>query len=114
MSAAALLFWCMAAAKVLLSAPVQIRAAQSRMPQHLRLASSQRKDDWLAMVIMVLALLLDPYPLSGWAYLQMREAMAQVLNATPNFAGWMYLIGTITLTWLVQRTLKRLGALRHR
>jgi hypothetical protein len=114
MSAAALLFWCVAAAKVLLSAPIQIRAAQARTPERLREARGQRKDDWLAMVVMVLALLSDSYPLTGWAYLQIREAMGQPSGQTPNLAGWVYLVGTATLAWLVQRSLRRLGTPSHR
>ena len=110
-SAAALLFWSLAALKVVLSAPLQVRAARTRTVESLRLAHSQRKDDWLAMGLMVAALLADEYPLTGWAYLRIRDAMEQGLGQAPHLAGWVYLLGTCALAWLVQRTCVRLGLL---
>ena len=99
---------------MLLSAPIQIRAAQARTPERLREARSQRKDDWLAMVVMVLALLSDSYPLTGWAYLQIREAMGQQAGQTTDLAGWIHVVGAVTLAWLVQRSVRRLGTPSHR
>jgi hypothetical protein len=104
MSAAALLFWGLAAAKVLLSAPLQIRAAQARTPEGLHLARGQRKDDWLAMGAMLAVLLVDAHALGG----------DPPFGPAPELAGGVYLVGTVTLAWLVQRTWQRLRRLGRR
>jgi hypothetical protein len=114
MSAAASFFWVVAATKVLLSVPIQIGAARKRTPERLKMALGQRKDDWLAMAVMVVALVCDEYPLTGWMYLKIKSAMYELFGVTPNVAGWTYLFGTVLLAWLVQRTMLRLRCIQSR
>lgn len=108
MSPAAALFWVLAGASVFVSMRVQIRAARIRTPAAVRHATSQRKDDKLALVVMLAVISCDETSLLGWLYLKARAVVVDTLGYMPNVAGVVYLLGTVTIAWLVRRSMQRL------
>jgi hypothetical protein len=91
MTWAAIFFWMVTGLKVMLSFPIQVRAAQIRSPENLSLAKSQRKDDWLGCAIMTIALVCDRYLSAGVLHID----------------AWLYLFGTIAMAWLTHRAIER-------
>ena len=109
MSGAAAFFWTLAGVHVLLAMRIQVRAAVLRSQNGLRHANSQRKDSWLSTAIMLAAILFDETSLAGWAYLKVKEFMVSSFGNMPNATGVIYLLGTITMAWLVKRAIQRLN-----
>lgn len=107
MSAAALFFWAVAALQVILSTSVHLRAVRAPSIGNVALARSQRKDGWFGCAIMTLTLICDRYPFTGWIYVHVQELTTSALGDVSGLAAWIYLIGTITMAWLVHRTLER-------
>lgn len=108
MSPAAAFFWTLGGVNVLLSMRIQIRAARIQTPNTLRQAKGQKKDDWLGTAVMLLVIISDETALTGWLYLQIKEAIHAAVGTTPNVAGTVYLLATITMAWLLKRTMQRL------
>lgn len=106
MTTATLLFWLVAILKVVLSTPIQVRAASAPSPENLSLARSQRKDDWLALAIMALVLLHDAQTGADNALLPASTSLA--MPADPTLRVWLYLVCTLAMGWLVHRTVERL------
>lgn len=103
------LFWGLTAIKILLSLPLQARAASVGTPDARNLAKSQRKDDWLACVFLWLALITE----SPKFYFVTKDENGQQLSGIGfTLSVLVYVIGSVAQMWLIRRTLQRSDAIR--
>lgn len=102
------IFWTISILKMLFSLPILIGAARSALASDRAIAKGQRKDDWLGCIVIALAFLLNvdhPGSVDGNAMLD--DATRSLLS------GYVYVIGTMVMAWLLRRTSERLKSM-HR
>ena len=105
-----MLFWGLAIAKMLLSVPVQSRAVQAREHALRAMRKGQRQDDWLACILMWMALLCETRYFKAWVA---EEFPGDTALAMEILHGGVYFIGTVVVAWLLRRTLARLRILEE-
>ncbi|MDB6002431.1 MAG: hypothetical protein JWP52_4130 [Rhizobacter sp.] len=105
-------FWMLAGFKVILSFPIQFKAARKRTDAALALANGQRKDDWFGMGVMAVVLVCDRYPFTGWLYQNLHDWFAASFGEGFRLSGWAYLAAAGLFAWLMSRTLERLRILK--
>lgn len=105
-----MLFWMLAAMKVIFSARIQIRSARHRSAFNLALSKSQRTDDWLGLALMVVVLKFDG-SLPGWLNHQVRELVAAIGADPAGVSMAVYLAGLVLISWLAMRSRQRIRLL---
>lgn len=114
MNPVATFFWVLALANLFLSTALQLRVARLQNTKNIKLMKGQRKDDWLGAIIMSFTIICDSTSLTGWLYLKVRELASTTFGDLSSIVGVVYLLSTITIAWLLKRTVQRLALLSGR
>jgi len=107
-------FWELALANLFLSTALQLRVTRLQNTENIKLMKGQRKDDWLGAVVMFFTIICDSTSLTGWLYLKVRKLASTTFGDLSSIVGVAYLLSTITIAWLLKRTIQRLALLSGR